>query len=754
MLRRALAICLVLAACGPAAPTVATVQPVRPAPTARPAAPASEKSPYPTPPEQAAPWSPPKTSLDASVVSAAAKLFERGLADPRGLEYREVELTTGDVWSGGGGATKTHAWVIPRTSFAVAWNGLVYRARSVGARADLYADVKEMLDADDAARRKAEHDNPGFGYHRFPDTRETDFVATQSVVSTKALLLLRLGDGDLAARVWKAARGDNKTDPYVIAAGDWLWALYDRGVTAHMRGDGEVALESLRRLPDLAKAAAAECAARKQKTEAFKFLDGVADVLADEQRRAAHPERKMDDAALAALTKLPQKDRIARLVDALDQVAARQMGQPGGVVLGEDPIVQALIKEGEAAVEPLLAAYENDTRVTRSVQFWRDFARYRSVLAVYEAAYVALSGILDTSFFQAVSTGDHLTARGVEGRRALGKQLRAYWAKWKDVPMEERFYRILADDHAGADQWLAAAQKITQPTNVQVIPSSSVFSTSMTTPLAPGQKPALRGESLRKKTSPSVSQLFATRLGAMPDARRACSLARAFADWDPKAASPRITAFERATIHAYAASNDKTFAGSCIAALTTARAAAGDASALSDYGRWIVGTKPEEASFDLEQWLAPMVASPTSPAIVRAAGTLFSAPSPWIPFVSATRGYELESILGLDLLKLAAFRRHVVAELKNRRKIGTIVVRSRDTVEVKTAGFQSSRGIDAKDPLTPPDGTTMDLRVCDEYAASLASSANAKLPPFRIYHREADRDRALAAIVAALEKMR
>ena len=130
----------------------------------------------------------------------------------------------------------------------------------------------------------------------------------------------------------------------------------------------------------------------------------------------------MDAAAIAAMASLPQAERIQKLTTALEDVSARQMGQPGGVALGEDPIVQALIHEGEPAVEPLLAVFENDTRLTRSVQFWRDFARYRSVLAVYEAAYVALSGILDASFFQAVSTGDHLTARGLEGGARSGKK--------------------------------------------------------------------------------------------------------------------------------------------------------------------------------------------------------------------------------------------------------------------------------------------------------------------------------------------
>ena len=237
----------------------------------------------------------------------------------------------------------------------------------------------------------------------------------------------------------------------------------------------------------------------------------------------------------------------------------------------------------------------------------------------------------------------------------------------------------------------------------------------------------------------------------MPDLRHACMLAQAFGDWDPKAALPHLVRLEHATIAGYAAGSEKELAGVCIASLTSARDAAGDASALADYGAWIVHTKPADADFELEQWFHPMIAHPTAAPVARAASVLFAAPSPWVPFVTDKSGYSLERILELDLLKVAAFRRHVLAELVDKKKIGTITMKSRDSVEVKTASFTSSRGTDAKDPLTPPDGTTMDLRVCDEYAATLSSPA-LHLPTFRVYWPVAERDRALAAILVVLRR--
>jgi hypothetical protein len=46
----------------------------------------------------------------------------------------------------------------------------------------------------------------------------------------------------------------------------------------------------------------------------------------------------------------------------------------------------------------------------------------------------------------------------------------------------------------------------------------------------------------------------------------------------------------------------------------------------------------------------------------------------------------------------------------------------------------------------------MDLRVCDEYAASLGPLVSSKLARFRLDWSRAERDRVLAAIAGALAK--
>ncbi len=468
---------------------------------------------YPAPPHQTDPCTPPATTLVAAVDTAPTPLFDRGLADPRGLDYRAIELDVGEPWHGVTEPLKTHGWIIPKTTFAVAWNGLVYQTRSIGDTADVATDVRAMLAADTAARTQAKRDNPDSDYFRFPSAYEGFFVAIETMSPLKVAMLLRLGHGLTSRRGSGRRRSTARPIRCVCSPATGC----GRRTTA--RHHGAHARRRRARDRELAAPARARTVDREQ---------GARPRLPHRHRRGARrraPPRRAPDA-----TRGPQGDRprcrrgraIAALIAALDQVAARQWGQPGGVALGEDPIEQALIAQGDAAVEPLIAAFEGDDRRTRSVQFWRDFARHREVLAVYEAAYVALSGVLDMSFFQPMSTGDNLTARGPEGRRKLGDQLRAYWQKWKGVSKEERARTscsptMLAAPTAGSPR---PRRSPNQPSNVQNVPaSSSIDQYTLTTQLPAGQKPTLRGEALRAKASPSVTELFAKRLPAFTDLR-------------------------------------------------------------------------------------------------------------------------------------------------------------------------------------------------------------------------------------------
>src|SRR5215468_251995 len=170
----------------------------------------------PTPPQQNAPW----PHGDDALLNAAATLFEQGLADPRGLEYREIEIVVGNPWNGGGYPLKTHGWIMPNDGkdgqFAVAWNGLVYPVLSLGHSANLHNDWEAIGQGKDS--------NSMMGRQSVTEANAVHFGVLEPL---KVVLLLRLGETELARRLWELASQDEK-DPYFALAGDWTWNAFER----------------------------------------------------------------------------------------------------------------------------------------------------------------------------------------------------------------------------------------------------------------------------------------------------------------------------------------------------------------------------------------------------------------------------------------------------------------------------------------------------------------------------------------------
>ena len=214
---------------------------------------------------------------------ASATLFEQGLADPRGCDYRAIEVAVGSVWSNVAGVASTHGWVLPArpgetTRFAVAWSGLVYPTVSVGAPADLEADVK-VLETAARAQWKTVREQPGpnaaAAFGGFGTNHDEAYpVSLEGLHPIKVALLLRVGRADLAERVWAAATGRTREEmgkstidltdygvTYVTMANDLAWYHFDRAVCADMRGDDAVALADARALTALQKAVEAKAEA-------------------------------------------------------------------------------------------------------------------------------------------------------------------------------------------------------------------------------------------------------------------------------------------------------------------------------------------------------------------------------------------------------------------------------------------------------------------------------------------------------------
>lgn len=745
-----------------------------PAPADPGAAPAAswpfEGTHLPAPPAQRLPWSPRPTGLPAGLVRAAASLFAQGVADPRGLEYRQVEITTTTDISEPPAALGIRAWVLPEAEggprFGVAWNGLVYPLRAVGAPADLRADVAAILRED--ARMRASFPAAVLGdvFTRSLQPRAERFdLDPREVHPLQVALLLRAGEDKLAHQLWQtwaaglpprvlpeAAR--LLRDPYPVLAGDWLYALHQRALWAHVRGDGALALASLRALDRALPAVAAEVARRggQEALEGRAFVEVrgmLPALLADEERRAragadtarANPALRADPAA-----------RVAALIEDLDQISGPFFGRSPGRALEGDPRVQALVREGAAAVEPLLRAVEGDERLTRAV--W--LHEHGLVLVrAHSAAAVAVSLIVE----EAPAWSFDVDAAA---RRELAAELRASWARWQGVPLPERWARVLADDGAGARAWLDAAARIAQPARDATPPQSVPWSLRVL--LREGGPGALRGEPLRKRARPSIAELMARRAEelARPDPadriaapRGACFMAALLGLWDPAAGARALgKQVERARALMSARPAEPplpSLLAECVAALTVMRAQGGDARALDEYAAWIRGLPA--AALEDDPWVlfAPMWRNPRHPAVAAAGRAVFGRPG--APWADRLRRGALSDLLEAQMARVPGFQEIVLGALRDAARVGwiEIVDAASYRYELDAAEIPDEYGgkVAAGDPHTPPPGARMPLRACDLVAAQIGKIAGA--PAFLLHWAEPRRDEALAAIRAFVQ---
>jgi len=65
----------------------------------------------PEPPHQNTPWRP-TGRIPANILSAVRVLFKQGFPDPRGCEYRNVQIEVSSVWDGKGSVAQTRGWVL------------------------------------------------------------------------------------------------------------------------------------------------------------------------------------------------------------------------------------------------------------------------------------------------------------------------------------------------------------------------------------------------------------------------------------------------------------------------------------------------------------------------------------------------------------------------------------------------------------------------------------------------------------------
>ena len=699
--------------------------------TARPKAEPLVVSDFPSPPQQHATWNPDTNLVSAALISATRTLFTQGLPDPRGCDYRRLAVYAGSRWPGDGSDVKTCGWVLPNSShsnqtFAVCWNGLVYPVASVGNQQDLRADIESLIAAsatNSSRMRMVLYAGP------YPKKCRSLRICSCRL---KPACCCGWAKTIWRQKSWDACRASLESfhqppqseDPYLLLAGDWSWCLFDRAISAYMRGDIPLALVSTRKLVEIQPGVEAEAARRsfprpyrsgdgsQQPIEQpyLPFVSQLPQLLVDLERRARQPKEK--SVLEIGLTNFPsQSDRIAALIEDLDLVSARQFGQPGWVPLQTDPIVQALISQGNAAVGPLLNCWQDDKRLTRSVGFSRNFFRDRRALPVASAARVALEEILHTQFPNVA-------------------EARAFWSRYKGLSQEDRWYQVLRDERIGQEQsyvampaggqkrtekrivlgqgqWMEAARMIVQPDNIVGVPGTGFYSSNA---LPSGAVAKLRGEPLRSKQNPSVTQLLVRQADfvvqqanhldqfeGVDAIRIGFELTRIIFKWEKPAALAPAQSLMRRAIELWP--DWKTFIMSSghdlaryIPGLAEMRVECGDTNALDEYAGWIKTADEKEVDQYAVEAFEPLWRNPGHPAVVAISQWLFNDPaSPWskLPWKRSTFHDPLDS----GLVKLPAFRKLLARELNDQTVRGLMQWHAPDSVSYNlTNSVSGSRG--------------------------------------------------------------
>lgn len=750
----------------------------------------------PVPPKQNEPWTPPASKLPEIVMTATKTLFAEGLPDPRGCEYRDVEL------GGGHSVLKTHAWVLPASKadsprFAIGWDGLIYPVLKIGEPVELKIDVGMAIQKGTAnggnklgvigfIKRMGRRQAP-------PPPQEAPTVEIAnlptSLVPIKIAFLVRLGEEKLALPMWEALLAGNvdetfHVDPYPRIMSDWLDSLYRRALVAHQDGDDRLALVTLRALVPLWKKSAAakprnngedevEVIGAFQDDEAVdgnriilrrNLPDDLAPLLADQERRAKAPKSEKPK-----LDGLDQAARIAMLIEWLDEanttsVDAMANGS-GNFQLRDLTAARDLIKEGEAAIEPLLKVYENDERLSRFTN--EPFAGLQPpkqpFSTVREIACDVLYAIFDVETLDREEKPGELDRSTPEGMKLQAALFRDHWNRNRGLAPTERWYRTLADDSATAEAWLQAASRIVQPAGSPRTP----YRQSPDIDQKRDPKTKLAGHELRSKVEPSVAELMARRSEDLIEREfenrrlgvtRASDMAMYLAQWDLQKARPTLKKVGARLLKVGAidqGENENAMPlGEAIENVTITRCMLGDREALDDYASWFPSASAKEFGFGSIPSFGLIAKYPKEPAMIRLAEWAFHDPaSPWIGRLREDifGGYNL---VASPLIASGPFRRRVLALLEDLEEYGTVEVTASGGISLQ---YQRNNGGGSMgtsggfgDPLAPRPNVKVNFRICDFYAWRLSELDGA--PACAVYWPVDRRDEARARLIAFLKQ--
>jgi hypothetical protein len=720
------------------------------------------------------------TNLPPRLGSAINFLFQNGMADPRGCEYREIQVVVGKFWTGSGATNTTHGWVLSAAQdtpdrYAIGWNGLIYPVITMGKTADEKGDAGALI----RSMRPPATSQQIFldlGVQAYVD--EEYSLNTEWLTPTKAAMIMRFAGPEAiegCAQLFPAK------DPFLTLSTSFLWDALTRAAGAHARGDDDVAYATVVLLNRALKACEAEARNRGLPVPApaprfmgtrsgkitpnsyFPFLEAFPTLLRDQERR--HSKRApLRDAGTAA----SKEERIEALIGQLENVRAQPTGRyAASYSVSDSPIVRALVKEGWDAIGPLLVCYEHDERLTRVIPMSHTgpSADLR-IVDVLSAAYAALEGIIETPQFAPPYSAGENAQEGESARKASAQGIREYWRKYRGLSRDERLFAILKDDKG---QWLEAASVIIQPSNRPVMPLVP-WGYPWALPLDFADKTRMLGEALRVKENPSLGELLIKRIhdtlergrGSADDAsglNGACNLALCLTKWDAQTGLGVLQELCAGAFPKLAPTNDSSLCSHLdlagqLSAMTQLRAKAGDTNALQEYALWLKTVEPRRFYWQIGPMLTPLARFSDSLAWTGLWELLFDdEKSVWFSYLfeqnrpdpkrMSAPALNVEVFFGTPIINNGSFRKFVIRLLQEKSACGKIIGEAAHGywLDQRLSVFRRF-GYTVNGPKDGSEINGKEFRTCDFYAWLLSSRVKGA-PEFQPYWPEAKRDSAI-----------
>lgn len=674
----------------------------------------------------------------------AETLFKQGIADPRGGIYRTIRVRSAKLGDTKDEIVETHGWVLPPDkngkTYAVCHDGLLYPVLVAGEQVNFDADIAYLLKpaAPQTMITGGKKATPQFRLlsGEYPTLLQVLYLVALNGDLTQIQALYGAWEAQTLSQMSK--RQEIQRDPYLYIITGWMRALYNRAIRSRSVGDDQQAAEDTERLSSALLLVNAEAYRRGFRNYAngairtgpsyILFLDDLPELKSDSARRVALPPRPPLDAD--ALAKLPRDERIAELIDRLDDITAGPQAPHWLVGWQQHPLIQALVDEGDTTVEPLLDVLEFDERLTRAIVHSRRSSGTVHLVSVQEVVWECLTRIVDAPELTASSTRPTVT------------QVRQWWARNKGRSRAERWLAALQNDEDGRnalpapnselEKWSRAlrhCQRLKENAERLVEPANIVrFGNAITRTVAKSGAARLpmKGEPLRAKYSGQVFDILRQRALELSEPgpqkwgeeyAAAASIAGNLYEWEPQNAQTLPTL--REVMHRCAdwerrAQKERGYSNPFplpqrMAELTLARVRLGDRDAPSDCADWLQNEPSNVLDILAER--------PLNELWSEAEAAVLTQKSP-------LRNRAVRELFTSDLMRVFAFRR-----------IG--VLRLNDTTTLKAA--RSGKG-GQLGPLP---------RICDRCALALSRSV-AGAPHFDPLASIARRDAQCSALIGWL----